>query len=259
MLIATWNVNSVRKRLEHLEKYLGYAKPDVLCLQETKVEDELFPTAEIEAMGYQCHIHGQKTYNGVALLSKAPLTDIQRGFPHLPAEHPLNLQRRLIKGTVDGLTVASLYMPNGEEVGSDKYAYKLAFMAELEKMVEAEIKSGVELILCGDFNVTIDDRDLYDPEGFEGGIFCSKEERAGMNALKEAGMVDCFRLHHEEAGRYSWWDFRGALFWKGKGLRIDHIWATKGAAKMCGEADIDERPRRWKTPSDHAPVWARFG
>lgn len=258
MKIATWNVNSVRARVEHLVKFIGYAEPDVLCLQETKVVDGDFPRAPFEELGYRVIAAGQKSYNGVAILSRAEGVAVAVGFPHLGEEHPLNAQKRLIHATFNGVRVVNSYFPNGEEVGSDKYAFKLEFLAELKSWLASEAVRFSDMLLCGDFNVAPEDRDLWNPEERAGMILVSEPEREGLASLRALGFVDCFRLHHSEAGRYSWWDFRGGLFWKGLGMRIDHVYATKSLAEACKVCDIDERPRRWKQPSDHTPVWAEF-
>lgn len=258
MKIATWNVNSIRARVEHLVKFIGYAAPDVLCLQETKVVDGDFPRAPFAELGYRVLAAGQKSYNGVAILSRVEGVEAAVGFPHLGEDHPLNSQKRLIHSTFDGVRVVNGYFPNGEEVGSDKYAFKLEFLSELKNWLSSEAARFPELVLCGDFNVAPEDRDLWDPEERAGTIFVSEPEREGVAALRDLGLVDCFRLHHSESGRYSWWDFRGALFWKGRGMRLDHLYATKSLAEKCAACDIDERPRKWKQPSDHTPVWAQF-
>jgi exodeoxyribonuclease-3 len=258
MKIATWNVNSLRARMEHLLKWIGYATPDVLCLQETKVEDAQFPREPLEAAGYACHFAGQKSYNGVAILTKLPASDMRVGLSHLPSEHPLNAHRRLLSATVGGVRVISAYFPNGEEVGSEKYAYKLEFLKELRLCLEHFHRPGEPLLLCGDFNIAPDDRDLYNPEDRKGKLFVSAPERAALAEISDFGLTDLFRSRHPEPGRYSWWDYRAGMYWKGLGMRLDHLWATEPLAARAVECDIDERPRRWKQPSDHAPVWATF-
>lgn len=258
MKIATWNVNSLRQRMEHVLKWLGYAAPDVVCLQETKVEDALFPREPLEAAGYTCLYAGQKAYNGVALLSRQAPSDVAVGLPHLPADHPLNLQRRLLAATVGGVRVLSAYFPNGEEVGSDKYAYKLDFLRELRVHLDRDHRPGDPLVLCGDFNIAPEAADLYNPGEREGKILFSEPERAALREVAAFGLADLFRLRHPEAGRYSWWDYRAGMYWKGLGMRLDHLWGTAPVARRLADCDIDERPRRWKTPSDHTPVWAEI-
>ncbi len=258
MVIATWNVNSVRARLEHLLRYLPKRGPDVLCLQELKVQEPDFPAEPLAELGYRAAVAGQKTYNGVAVLTRAPAGDPVVGFPHLPPDHPLNEQRRLLAVTVAGVRVVSAYLPNGEAVGSDKYAYKLAFFAELRRYLAAEVVARPHLVLAGDFNVAPEDRDLYDPEGWAGGVLCSPPERAALEAIRALGLVDCLRRHCPEAGVYTWWDYRGGAYWKNQGLRIDHLWATSALAAACTAAGVDRSPRQWTKPSDHAPLWAEF-
>lgn len=258
MKIATWNVNSVRARLEHLEKYLAYAAPDVLCLQETKVEDAAFPRPELEALGYACNVSGQKSYNGVALLTKIEGNEVAAGFAHLPADHELNAQKRLLAATFNGVRVICAYFPNGEDVGTDKYAFKLRWLGELRNYLADALGRWEKVLICGDFNVAPTDSDLYNPEERAGEILVSPAEREALEACRQTGFTDLFRKLHPEPGRYSWWDYRGALYWKGKGMRLDHLW---GSAALAGElkgCDIDERPRKWPKPSDHTPVWAEF-
>lgn len=258
MKIATWNVNSLRARLPHVSRWLQEQAPDVLCLQELKAPDEDLPRAELEAVGYACAAAGQKTYNGVAVLSKAGAGDVVVGFPHLPADHALNAQRRLLAATVGGVRVVSAYLPNGEAVGSEKFAFKLAFFQELRRYLEETLEPSRPFCLCGDFNVAPEAIDVYDPKAWEGQLLCSDEERAALEGVRSVGLVDCFRLHHTEAGRYSWWDYRMKAFQRKMGLRIDHVWATPSLAERCTASDIDAEPRRWDRPSDHAPVWAEF-
>ena len=258
MRIATWNVNSIRARLEHVLRWVEHAGPDVLCLQELKVQDADFPAEAFLAAGYRCVVAGQKTYNGVAVLSRSEPTDAATGLGHLPAEHPLNAQSRLVAVSVGGVRVISAYLPNGEAVGSEKYSYKLSFFRELRKFLDRCCAPEAPLILAGDFNVAAEARDVYDPQAWEGRILFSAPEREALEDLRSFGFVDCFRKHHEEDGRFSWWDYRGGAFWKNLGLRIDHLWATAPLARHCSACDIDVSPRRWKRPSDHAPVWADF-
>lgn len=258
MILATWNVNSVRARVEHILKYLGRQPVDVLCLQELKVRDEEFPREPFQDAGFAAAVAGQKTYNGVAVLARTELENPIVGLPHLAPDHPLNQQRRLLAVTVQGVRVISAYLPNGEAVGSDKYAFKLAFLAELRTYLAAEAKRHSRLCLAGDFNVAAEDRDVYDPAAWQGRVLCSAPERAALEALRGVGFEDCFRRHHDQGELYSWWDYRGGAFWKNLGLRIDHLWATPALATVCTACEIDLSPRKWPKPSDHAPVRARF-
>ncbi len=258
MVIATWNVNSIRARLEHVLRYGKDRRPDVLCLQELKVEDEAFPRGRFEEEGLHVAVAGQKRYNGVAIVSCRPLEDVTVGFPHLPPDHPLNAQRRLVAATVGGVRILSVYVPNGEAVGSPRFEYKLAFLRELRALFDREHTPSDALVVAGDFNVAPEPRDVYDPGAWEGRVLFSEPERRALEEVRTFGFTDCFRKHHGEGGRYSWWDYRGGAFWKNQGLRIDHIWATGPVAARCTASDIDLSPRRWKRPSDHAPVWAEF-
>ncbi len=258
MRIATWNVNSIRARLEHVLRWVERSRPDVLCLQELKVREADFPAEAFVAAGYRCAVAGQKTYNGVAVLAREEPVDAATGLGHLPAEHPLNVQARLLAVSVGGIRVISAYLPNGEAVGSEKYSYKLSFFRELREFLDRCFTPEAPVILAGDFNVAAEARDVYDPDAWEGRVLFSAPERQALEALRSFGFVDCFRKHHDEGGRFSWWDYRGGGFWKNLGLRIDHLWATQPLATRCAACDIDVSPRRWKRPSDHAPVWADF-
>lgn len=258
MKIATWNVNSARARVGHLLKYLDYAAPDVLCMQETKVEDGEFPCSEFEPLGYSCLVSGQKSYNGVAILTRLEAERLSFGFPSLPPDHELNVQKRLIHATIGGVRIICAYFPNGEEVDSDKFHYKLNWFAALRAFLAETLAENDKTLLCGDFNVAPEDADLWNPEERAGQILVSPAEREALEECRRTGFTDLFRRFHPEAGRYSWWDYRGALFWKGKGMRLDHMWASAGLAECCTGCDIDERPRKWPKPSDHTPVWAEF-
>jgi exodeoxyribonuclease III len=251
MKIASWNVNSLKVRLPHLLDWLAEQQPDALCLQETKLEDHNFPRAEIEAAGYRVAFAGQKTYNGVALLARGAITDVRIGNPHYP-----DPQQRLIAGCVDGVRVICAYFPNGQEVGSDKYAYKLAWLAALQRWLGEELADYPQLALCGDFNIAPDDRDVHDPKRWAGQILCSEPERAGFQALIELGLADSFRLFEQPEKIFSWWDYRMLGFPKNLGLRIDHVLLSAPLAARCAAAGIDRAPRKRERPSDHAPVWA---
>lgn len=254
MKIAAWNVNSLKVRLPQLLDWLAAARPDVVCLQETKLEDHNFPQAEIEAAGYHVAFSGQKTYNGVALLSSAPLTDIVCGNPHFP-----DAQKRLIAASVGDLRVICAYVPNGQEVGSDKYAYKLDWLAALEKWLDEEIAAHPQLMLAGDFNIAPDDRDVHDPKAWADKILCSAPEREAFQRLLALGLVDSFRLFEQPEKSFSWWDYRMLGFQRNLGLRIDHILLTAPLAARCTAAGIERELRKLERPSDHAPVTALLG
>lgn len=251
MKIASWNVNSLKVRLPHLIAWLEEQQPDVLCLQELKLEDHNFPVAEIAAVGYQAVFSGQKTYNGVALLSRHPIDQVCVGNPLFPDE-----QKRLIAGTVNGTRVICAYMPNGQAVGSDKYEYKLRWLDALIAWVGDELSTHDQLALCGDYNIAPDDRDVHDPKSWAGQILCSEPERNAFQRLIGLGMADSFRLFEQAEKTFSWWDYRMLGFQKNKGLRIDHILLSNVLASRCTAAGIDRAPRKLERPSDHAPVWA---
>jgi len=252
MRIATWNVNSIRARLPHVLPWLERVRPDVLCLQEIKCQDEQFPRAEIEALGYSIESHGQKTYNGVALLSLRPMTDVTRGMPGEPPE----TGARVISGTLDGVRIVNAYVVNGQEVGSEKYALKLRWLAVLAEFLRAEVAAHGKLLLTGDFNVTFDDRDVYDPEKWREKILCSTPERQALAAVMACGLHDAFRHFTAEGGHYTWWDFYTRGFQRGEGLRIDHFLVTQAALDACSGVSIDKEARGGEKPSDHAPVLA---
>ena len=250
MIIATWNVNSIRARLPVALDWLAARKPDVACLQETKVVDEDFPRAELEALGYRVECFGEKTYNGVAILSRSEMTDVTRG---LPGDGPDD-QKRVIEATIDGVRVVNLYVPNGQEPGTDVFAAKLDWLARLRKHLDDSLDPEDPVVVLGDMNITPDDRDVYDPEGLRGKIHCTEEERAALARLKGFGLADAFRLVNEEAGHYSWWDYRGGMYPRGLGLRIDLILISPPLARSLESVEIDRTPREADKPSDHTPV-----
>ena len=258
MKIASWNVNSLKVRLPHLLDWLAAAQPDALCLQELKLEDHNFPQAEIEAAGYHVAFSGQKTYNGVALLARQPITDVVAGNPLFADE-----QKRLISGTIAGdggdTRIVCAYMPNGQAVGSDKYDYKLRWLDALADWLAGEIVRHPRLALCGDYNIAPDDRDVHDPQAWAGGILCSEPERAAFRRLLGLGLSDSFRLFEQPEKTFSWWDYRMLGFQKNLGLRIDHVLLSAPLAAQCTAAGIDRAPRKLERPSDHAPVWATLG
>ncbi|RKY22038.1 MAG: exodeoxyribonuclease III [Planctomycetota bacterium] len=254
MSIATWNVNSARARLPRLLAWLEQHSPDVVCLQEVKCVDEQFPAEPIEALGYHVETFGQKTYNGVAILSKDTPDDVVRGFP----DDAPDAQARAIAATVRGYRVLNLYVVNGKQVGDVKYDYKLRWLDSLTRYVHAAFDMGDKLVLTGDFNITFDDRDLYDPDGWRDKILCSPPEREALAALMAPGLVDAFREFEPEGGHYSWFDFRTRGFQRGNGLRIDHFLLSPPAMAACTGVSIDLEERGQEKPSDHAPVVARF-
>jgi len=258
MRLATWNVNSLAVRLPQLLAWLSEQQPDVLVLQETKLTDDKFPAAEIEAAGWQVAFHGQKTYNGVALLSRgsAPAA-VVKNIPGFADE-----QARVIAATVGSplgeVRVVGGYFPNGQAPGSEKFAYKMGWLEALTAWLRDELAANPRLVLMGDFNIAPEDRDVYDPVAWAGQIHCTPEERAHFQALLGLGLVDAFRLFEQPPKSWSWWDYRNLAFRKNQGLRIDHILvgeALRGAVQACG---IDKAPRRNERPSDHAPVWVEL-
>lgn len=254
MRIATWNVNSIGARLPSVLRWTEYERPDVLCLQEIKCIDAKFPAADFEALGYTSITHGQPTYNGVAILALAPVTGIVKGLPG--DEGPGH--SRLVAGTVGGITVVNVYIPNGSEVGSDKYAFKLDWLARLRQFLDARFSAADPVLICGDFNVAPDDRDVHDPMLWDGKILCSPAEREALEHVRVWGFEDAFRLHTTDGGHFSWWDYRSGAFRRNAGLRIDHIWITSSLVKRCVSVRIDKEPRMWDRPSDHAPLVAEF-
>ena len=252
--IATWNVNSIRARKDRVLSWLNENEPDVLCVQETKVTDDIFPHDDLASVGYQAVVHGQKTYNGVALLTKEPAADVVRGF----CDDGDDEQARFIGATVAGVRVFSAYIPNGNSVGSEKYQYKLEWLRRLRAYLDANESPDTPLLLSGDWNVAPDDRDVHDPLLWEGDLLCTDAERDALQAIVDWGFVDTFRMHCQEAGKFSWWDYRMLGFPKNKGLRIDHIYATESLSSVCTESEIDRVERKGKGASDHAPVIALF-
>ena len=254
MKLATWNVNSLKVRLPHLLDWAAQAQPDVICLQETKVEDAKFPLMEIQAAQYSAAFSGQKSYNGVAILSKTPLTDVAVGLPGLVDDH-----RRVIAGSLGSLRIISVYCPNGQSVGSDKYQYKLRWFAALHGWLKGELARHPRLAIMGDFNVAPEDRDVYDPKAWEGSVLVSEPERAAFRALLDLGLKDSFRLFEQPEKTYSWWDYRVFAFRRNMGLRIDHILLSRELARSCRSSTIDREPRKRVQPSDHAPAVAEVG
>lgn len=261
MKIATWNVNSLRVRLPHVLDWLKTAQPDVLVLQEIKLINELFPHDALREAGYECTVSGQPTYNGVAVLARqsmsAPMSALMSNVvTDIPGfDDP---QRRVLAVTIDDVRVVNLYVVNGEAVGSEKYAYKLAWLDALAAWLEEESTRHPKLVVLGDFNIAPDDRDVFDPAKWEGKILCSEPERAALARLHELGLVDVFRQFEQEEKTFSWWDYRMNGFKRNLGLRIDLILASQSMAAQCRASYVDPTPRGWDRPSDHAPVVAEF-
>jgi exodeoxyribonuclease-3 len=251
--IATWNVNSLKVRLPQVLGWLAANAPDVLCLQETKLTDDNFPAADIEAAGYRVVFAGEKTYNGVAVIARHPLADIVTDPPGLD-----DGQRRVLAVTSGHLRILNLYVVNGQEVGSDKYAWKLEWLSRISRYIKSQLKEHDHLVVLGDFNIAPDDRDVHDPDAWHERILCSTPERQALGALLDLGLVDTFRLFEQEEKSFSWWDYRAAAFRRNLGLRIDLILASRSLAAGCTSCRIDKEPRRLERPSDHAPVIAEF-
>jgi exodeoxyribonuclease-3 len=254
MKVASWNVNSIRAREERLRRWLDKQAPDVLCLQELKVADDSFPEDAVRAAGYRAAVHGQRTYNGVAILSRTEPAGVERGF----GDGGDDRQARLVSAIIGGVRVVSVYVPNGGEVGSDKWTYKLEWLRRLRRWLNARVSAADPLLLCGDFNVAPEPRDVARPTAWERSVLFHPDARAALEEVRAFGLTDTLRLHHQEAGLYSWWDYRMLAFPKDDGLRIDHIFATAPLARRCTEASIDRDERKGKQPSDHAPVMACF-
>jgi len=251
--IATWNVNSLRVRLPHVLDWLKNNQPDVLALQELKMSTEDFPLAEIQAAGYHAAVSGQKTYNGVAILSKHPGIDVITDIPELE-DH----QRRVLCTTINGVRILNLYVPNGEAVGSEKYVYKLNWLNHLDKYLKHETKAHPQMIVLGDFNIAPQEIDVYDPNAWKDSVLFSDKERMAFQDMLQVGFVDCFRQLAPDDQSYSWWDYRLNAFKRNMGLRIDHILATPSLFASCQQCYIDKIPRALERPSDHAPVMAEF-
>ena len=252
MKIASWNVNSLNVRLPHLEQWLREAQPDVVGIQETKLEDSRFPDTALAGLGYRSVFAGQKTYNGVAILARHRAIDgVQVGIPGFEDE-----QKRVIAATVDGVRIVNLYVVNGQDVGTDKYAYKLRWLDAVHGWLAEELKAHPRLVVLGDFNIAPDDRDVHDPLVWnDDHILTSTAERDALKRLQALGLHDAFRLHNDEAGVFSWWDYRQAAFRRNLGLRIDLTLVSDALRDAAAESGIDKVPRTWERPSDHAPAW----
>ncbi len=253
MKIATWNVNSLRVRLDHVRDWLESAQPDVLALQETKLRDEDFPAAEIEELGYRAVYSGQPTYNGVALICRDEPVDVITDLDDI--DDP---QRRVLGATIGGVRVIDLYVPNGQTVDSDKYRYKLQWLDALRRTLRGELERHADIVVLGDFNIAPEDRDVHDPAAWAGKVLCSGPERAALEQVTALGFDDVFRNFEQPDASFSWWDYRAAAFRRNRGLRIDLLLATKALSSRCRSCLIDTGPRSRERPSDHTPVVAEF-
>lgn len=254
MQIASWNVNSLRVRLEQVLEWLAANPVDVLGLQETKMPDAEFPREAIEAAGYQVVFTGQKTYNGVALLTRTEASDVELNLPGMDDDP----QRRFIAASVNGIRIFNLYVPNGQALDSDKFQYKLNWLDCLRETLAESQKQHDRIAVMGDFNIAPADADVHDPKAWAGKIHCSDTERDALQSLLQLGFTDSFRQFEQEPGLFSWWDYRMAAFRRNRGLRIDLVLASEKLAGQCTESRIDAGPRAAERPSDHAPVIARF-
>jgi len=249
--LVTWNVNSLKARLERVEEWLATVQPDVLCMQETKLADSAFPAMTFQAMGYESAHVGEGRWNGVAILSKVGLTDVVAGFGDGDEDDP---EARLMWATCGGVRIANVYVPNGRGLEEDHYQYKLRWLERLRARIAASVGPDDPFVVCGDFNIAPEDRDVYDPAEFVGTTHTSAPEREALGKLIDLGLVDVFRRHYEAPGLFSWWDYRAGNFHKGKGMRIDLVLATAALADGSTAALIDRNARKGKSPSDHAPV-----
>ena len=253
MKLASWNVNSLRVRWPHLQAWLTEHSPDVMCLQETKIVDADFPLTDCRGLDYHVVFHGQKSYNGVAMLSRTEPANVVRGIPGFSDE-----QCRVLAASYGELRVVNVYVPNGQSVGSEKYAYKLAWLAALRDYLENARQEYAQVAVAGDFNIAPEPMDVHDPAAWEGSVMVSDAERAAFAALLDLGFVDVFRARAPLETAFTWWDYRQGAFRRNLGLRIDHILASQALAARCSECLIDKGPRRLPRPSDHAPLWADF-
>ena len=253
MRLATWNVNSLKARLPRVEEWLGIYEPDVLCVQETKMADDAFPLLTFEAMGYEAAHHGQGRWNGVAIMSRVGLDDVATGFAG-DGDPELDREARLVAATCGGVRVHAVYVPNGRAVDDDQYPYKLAWLGRLRDHLDAACDAADDVVVCGDFNVAPDDRDVYDPAAFVGETHVTDAEREALAEIEAWGLADVFRVRYDAGGMFSWWDYRAGNFHKGKGMRIDLVLATASLAARTTSVLIDRNARKGKSPSDHAPV-----
>lgn len=253
MKIVSWNVNSLKVRLDHVLKWSIENNPDVLAIQETKLTDENFPAKAITDAGFHVIYSGQPTYNGVAIISSSPAIDVITDIPEL--DDP---QRRILAATINNVRIINLYVVNGSEPGSDKFRYKMDWLEKVTKFISEQMLQYDHVVVLGDFNIATDDRDVYDPNYWHGKILCTDDERQKLDKILDLGFDDSFRLLHDDAGHYSWWDYRMAGFQRNLGLRIDLILTSETMSEMLTSAYIDKEPRTWERPSDHTPVIAEF-
>jgi exodeoxyribonuclease-3 len=259
MKIASWNVNSLNVRLPHLQQWLQDFAPDVVALQETKLEDTRFPDSALAELGYRSVFCGQKTYNGVALLSRVPFTgECVTAIPQFDDPQKRVLAATVGAASIGDVRIIDLYVVNGEAVGSEKFAYKLRWLAAVREWLREELRQYPNLVVLGDFNIAPDDRDVHDPKRWREKILCSTPEREALQSLLDLGLHDSFRLHHADGGHYSWWDYRLAAFQRGWGLRIDLVLVSDALRARCMGAGIDTAPRGWERPSDHTPAWVEL-
>lgn len=252
--IASWNVNSLKVRLEQVLDWLEESQTDILALQETKMEDAAFPKEVFSNLGYEVSFSGQKTYNGVAIISRSPQTDIETRFPDFMDE-----QKRILAATVNGIRIINFYVPNGQSLDSNKYQYKLEWLEHMNAFVDKQLKTHHDCVVLGDFNIAPNDNDVHDPKLWQDSVLVSDAERLQFHQLLRLGMVDAIRQHHPDSELYSWWDYRAAAFRRGMGLRIDHVLISDALSSGCQASGIDIEARRHERPSDHAPVWVVLG
>jgi len=254
MKIATWNVNSINARLDHLLGWMASTETDVICLQETKCVDDGFPFEAIKDAGYDAAFIGQKSYNGVAILSKHKIENVQKNFPDDESDAP----KRLIAATIEGVRIVNTYIPNGTELWTDKFTFKLDWLQRLRRYFDETCSTSDKVLLCGDFNVAPDELDVWSVQAWTGKLHFSKPERAAIHHVKQWGFVDVFRKMNGDAQEFSWWNYREGAWQRNRGLRIDHIWTSEPLADKCTGCWIDKAPRALERPSDHTPVVAQF-
>lgn len=258
MLIATWNVNSVRTRLSQITNWIKEVNPDILCLQETKVIDDAFPLSHFEELGYEVIIHGQKSYNGVAIISKFKIENVKKGFTNENKEEKFSLdineQKRLISADINGLKIINVYVPNGSSIDSEKYDYKIQWLNYLSAFLDDQVKNDDLVCLVGDFNIAPSEIDIHNPQKYEGGIMASKIERESLNNVLKGRFIDSFRIFEKNTGHWSWWDYRNNAYELNKGWRIDHIYISKNLSSKLKSCVIERNQRENLQPSDHAPV-----